>query len=77
MRPSSYQYYIATSLTSYCDGVCIQLNSTLFQTVDNGKRAKISDICLTGREGRDSALTDVSYSYLVIVMVLSSGNVGR
>jgi len=28
------------------------------QTMKNSKRAKISDICVTGRQGRDSALTD-------------------
>jgi len=26
--------------------------------MDNSKRAKISDICPTGRQGKDSALTD-------------------
>jgi len=37
------------------------LNSTQLyfrQTMNNSKRAKISDICLTGRQGRHSALMD-------------------
>jgi len=58
------QMSIGTQHPSYAIYPTFDANSTHWtqlyfrQTMNNSKRAKISDICLTGRQSRHSALTD-------------------